>query len=607
MGNEPGIEAPKKLTAAECLGLLALASLALVFIATSWRKWPDPLIDFGRELYVPWRLANGALLYRDVAEEYGPLSQYFNAALFKLFGTSLMVLVTANLAIFAAISALIYSLSRRAWGAGAALVACAVFISVFGFSQFVRVGNYNYATPYAHEATHGFLICLLLACTLARWVEKPKPCRTFISGMLFGLATLLKPEIMLAAGLITVAAAALQWWLHKQVRLPDIALWAMGSLLPSLGFVFYFAGRLPLEEAFRASCSVWLHPPAPSRVTSDPSQMAFIGFDFPWQHLKEHAMATLYACVLIAFIAGAALLAERARRGKSRLLIGGLLTAVLFWLACFEITWLETGRCLLGLMLIYLVITASPLIRKSIPHSARPVEVTRFLLALLATALMARMVLNGRIYHYGFCQAALAAVLVPAILIGDMPLRLGMGRGERIIVIAGSLALLVPGVLKLAGESQRLLGLKTLAIGEGMDQFYAFPPQLESTGDLVRAVSESLSKQPRARTLVVVPEGVMINYLVRMPAPIPAFLYFSDAIKQGREAKVVGELQQHSPDRIVIISRDLREFGFERYGEKPGQGALIMNWVNENYEPVESIGCDPLDSQQRGATILKPK
>jgi hypothetical protein len=51
--------------------LVALFALAIFFVATSWRKWPDPLIDFGRELYVPWRLSHGALLYHDVSEQYG--------------------------------------------------------------------------------------------------------------------------------------------------------------------------------------------------------------------------------------------------------------------------------------------------------------------------------------------------------------------------------------------------------------------------------------------------------------------------------------------------------------------------------------------------------
>src|SRR5438045_3637071 len=106
-----------RLALSEWLGLALLAGVTIFFVATSWRKWPDALVDFGRELYLPWRLANGALLYRDVDDEYGPLSQYFNAALFKAFGPGLMVLVSANLAIFAGIVSSIYLLARRAWGA----------------------------------------------------------------------------------------------------------------------------------------------------------------------------------------------------------------------------------------------------------------------------------------------------------------------------------------------------------------------------------------------------------------------------------------------------------------------------------------------------------
>jgi len=43
----------------ESIGLAVLGALTVLLVATSWRRWPDPLIDFGRELYVPWRLAQG--------------------------------------------------------------------------------------------------------------------------------------------------------------------------------------------------------------------------------------------------------------------------------------------------------------------------------------------------------------------------------------------------------------------------------------------------------------------------------------------------------------------------------------------------------------------
>ena len=44
--------------------------LFIIFVALafwSWRKWPDILIDFGHELYIPWQLASGKVLYKDIA------------------------------------------------------------------------------------------------------------------------------------------------------------------------------------------------------------------------------------------------------------------------------------------------------------------------------------------------------------------------------------------------------------------------------------------------------------------------------------------------------------------------------------------------------------
>ncbi len=60
----------------DLLILLSLGGLAAVLLAVSWRKWPDPLIDFGRELYLPWRISQGAVFGRDVESLYGPLSAY---------------------------------------------------------------------------------------------------------------------------------------------------------------------------------------------------------------------------------------------------------------------------------------------------------------------------------------------------------------------------------------------------------------------------------------------------------------------------------------------------------------------------------------------------
>src|SRR5207244_2543655 len=91
-------------------GPLAIGVAALGMLAWSWGTWPDVLVDFGRELYVPWRLTAGDVLYRDIAYFNGPLSPYVNAAWFALFGASLRVLALVNFALVGVLLALLYAL-----------------------------------------------------------------------------------------------------------------------------------------------------------------------------------------------------------------------------------------------------------------------------------------------------------------------------------------------------------------------------------------------------------------------------------------------------------------------------------------------------------------
>ena len=58
------------------------AALVSLFLFT-WRGSTDELIDFGRELYLAWRITEGDHLYSDLRYEYGPLSPYVNALVYR--------------------------------------------------------------------------------------------------------------------------------------------------------------------------------------------------------------------------------------------------------------------------------------------------------------------------------------------------------------------------------------------------------------------------------------------------------------------------------------------------------------------------------------------
>ena len=153
------------------IGPLACAIAGLAMLAWTWRRWPDVLVDFGGELYVPWRLSQGDVLYRDVAYFTGPLSPYLNALVFKVFGTSFMTLVCANLAVLALIAAAVHRLLGLVSDRVGAATGTLAFLTLFAFAQLEIYGNSNYVTPYAHETTHGTLIALAALLALARWMR----------------------------------------------------------------------------------------------------------------------------------------------------------------------------------------------------------------------------------------------------------------------------------------------------------------------------------------------------------------------------------------------------------------------------------------------------
>jgi hypothetical protein len=603
---KPVSESPFRWSAKiEWLSPLPLIALAVFFLGISWRKWPDPLIDFGRELYLPWRLSHGAILYRDVDDFFGPLSQYANSVLFRLFAPGMMVLATANLCIFAGILAAVYFLFRRAWGAGAALLASAGFISVFGFAQYVGIANYNYVTPYSHESTHGFFLCLLLAFILLRWVETPILLWSALAGLLFGLAAVLKTEFILAAGLMTLAAVIVRWRYREPAPLPAAGIWAGSAVLPTLGFTAYFSAHVPFPQALSFACHAWLNIVSVYHQAAT-VQTQFLGLDRPWQNLAAQSIATTEAILLIAGVCGIAWLADRAIPSWQRVILALVLAGGVGWVSFAEINWLNVGRCLPGLAFLYLLFCAVSLFREPKSGAFPEVATARLLIALLAAVLISRMLLNGRIFQYGFYQAALAGLLVPAVLVGELPGRFGFGGWGKAVAALGCVALFVPGVVALTGDSLYILQQKTEAVGEGADQFYTFPLNAEPTGELVRLSTAWLSKVPPNQTLVVLPEGEMINYLSRMPSPVAPCCFYSST-NDGSEEKMVNDLSRHPPDWVVIISRDLHEYGIQRYGEAPGKGLLIMRWVARNYDQAAYGGGSPLDTKNPGSVILRRK
>src|SRR5689334_6265115 len=235
-------------------GALVLhAVLFAVLAAWTWLKWPDPIVDFGRELYVPWQLTRRKGLYRDIESVYGPLSPYVNALWMRLFGVSLLTLVLCNLAVFAATLVGVHRLIRRSTDALTASLASMTLLVVSGFRQIDGPGNFNFVTPYAHEATHGVAISVGLLLAWHAAVTSGRARFSAAAGLLFGTVLMTKPEILLAAtaAVGTSLAIAVTYKIVETRKIRTIVpIFACAAALPPCLFAAYLAQHMTATAAF---------------------------------------------------------------------------------------------------------------------------------------------------------------------------------------------------------------------------------------------------------------------------------------------------------------------------------------------------------------------
>jgi len=145
-----------------------LTVIAVVALAQSWQRWLDPIIDTGRDLYIPEQLLAGTALYGDIRYQYPPLAPYLLAAITAAIGHSLAAYIAIGIAQSAAVAAGLWIALRRAAGETAAFAATLMFVamSLCGASTW----GANFIFPYAYASTIGMalLVGALAAFVCAR-------------------------------------------------------------------------------------------------------------------------------------------------------------------------------------------------------------------------------------------------------------------------------------------------------------------------------------------------------------------------------------------------------------------------------------------------------
>jgi hypothetical protein len=573
-----------------CLGGVYAIGAALA--AWSWRKWPDVYVDFGRELYVAWRISQGAVLYRDVASFNGALSPYVNGALFRWFGVSFTTLIVANLLLLALLIFMLFTLLHRCAGLFAATIACLVFVTVFAFSQYVETGNYNYVTPYSHELTHGVVLGVAAVVLFALWLRTRRDVWIALSGLAVGLTFLTKVEAFAGAITATAVGIGLAFVLGNKRRVGVVA-FTIGLLLPPLAAVAMIGLDATLTP-WRLLLS--------SSVASDPFYKKGMGLDVP----AENLLLLLKWTAAVSALVGAALLVDRRLRTATRswaaiICVVFALGTALGLLSLGEEFWFGGGRFLpvAAFAVATMAFIDSHRLRATPDAYHRSLVLGVF--ALYGFVLLTKMILFARVWHYGFALAMPATLVFIVALIDRVPARLrslsgraavrGIGFGFALLLAFTSLEL-----------SRRWYQQKTLPIGRGGDTIMTYRGYRGDGTQYMLSRIEAIV--PEAATVVVLPAGIMLNYLSRHLNPVPFTNFMPSEFALFGEEAILAALQHSPPDFVAIIPWDFGEWGRDHFGE-PGYAERVAPWIQETYGPAEVTPRWAMPFQEAGFWLLQ--
>lgn len=573
------------------LGWVAVAAIGAGMLAWSWGTWPNPYVDFGRELYVPWRLAEGDVLYRDIAWFNGPLSAYWNAGLFELFGPGLRVLVVANLVAVAALVSILYALLRRAAGRLAAFVGCGVFLVLFAFNRIDAIGNDNYLTPYSHEVTHGLL--LSLAAFLAFALLRTKPLWAGLTcGVLLGLVALTKAELFVAAA----GGLGAAFLLDPRTRHPTafLALLAATAAPVLLAFALLSLALSP-AAALEGTLGAW---PAlfESGVTSQYFYRVTLGVIGLEDNLTQLASWSIAWGVVIAGIVGLSLrirAPELRARGSSddRMVLGGVwvgVWAVVAYLGdALGASWPDALRPLPFALAGLALTSGIEALRSSRRGEGTFVLRTAFIV--FAGLLLAKVALRVRLDQYGFALAMPGTMVLVAFLLGTIPAWVDGRGGDGRIARAAGIGVLTGLVISMAPIVAARIDERSEPIGRGPDAFLTDA----IAAPVLEGVTQALLQRERGETLAVLPEGVMINYLTRRVNPTGHVNFMPPELLIFGEDRILEDFRRNPPDLIAVTHKDTREYGVGFFGS--GYGRELYRWVGANYRPVALFGDPPLE------------
>ncbi len=591
--------------------------LALVFMAViSWGKLGDFLVDFDLQVYTPWQLSQGQVLYKDIHYINGPLSAYIHSFLFMIFGPGISILAWFNIGLIIILTGIIYHLFRNLLDPLTGLLAALSFIVVFAFGNYLRAANYNFVCAYEYTLPHGIFLSFVTIHQFINYLRNPLSRKLFWIGLLSGLILLTKPEVFLAEITAIGTGLLLAPPFHEaslKIKLQKLLIFFSALFIPALLFAFYFSFHMPIEQALASPFSPFTYF-FNSEIKSFPFYKAVTGFGSLWTNLGYLFIVLggyLFIYTVLIFLNKGIVTRYGNTRAPYWICFSGFLALLVIFKR--DIFWMDLMRPLPLILTGYIGIIIYRYFFRSQTPQDKGRQLPILVLAVFSLVLLFKILLNAQVQHYGFALTLPGFLIFVALLIHELPLVFKKFQGSALAPSAFGLAFLLAHAGMMGWTSFNVYQMKDFPIGKGRDRIYDFSPQRMGTpahpyvrgiifNYALEAIDQNLGSEEE---FVVFPSASMLNYMSRRRSPITTVIHDPLVLLLTGEGPILNSLKENAPDYIVLVDQEFTHMGARFFGKDYARA--ILKWVTQNYQMVQQIGARPLAHQGFGIQILKRK
>lgn len=554
-------------------GIVLTATLCFL-VAMTWEKWGSVTVDSGREMYLPAAINKGKRLYLDLWYPYGPVVPYWNALLFKIFGTNLSILYGSGIAIVGLVTLIVYRLSRLFLPVWLSYTAAFSFVV-----ESLQAGIFNYILPYSYAAAYGSLLALTVAFVLVSNCLQPRPWRMAAAGLLSGLSLLTKLEFGLAACGVLASAIAIRATTERSLdRLGrDVAL-AAPCLLIAVGVYSWLVAQTSIAFMFEQNIPIL------------PGSYFARQFGQTWARSAgiPDSLGSVLAGAAWCIAGGVLLVAILGVTARSRVL--AWVTVVLTAIGCVsalsgegsELTWIALLLFNPGLIwasVLLLVVVSVRWWRDSL----EPKHAATMILCLSSMGIGLRM--SGLMGPTGYSIFYdFPAYIGWLVLIYTALQQLRIPHVDRMVSTAG--ALLALGVVALSLAVYARIVLQSYPVRTEWGTIYTLP----STGEAyARILTRIAQANARSERWVTWPEDVSLYYLSDSLAPSRWYLLLPGVLPSGDLTRdYIADLDRVGVKYVFLSNRATPEYGAPLFGADYNRE--LYEWLTHNFHVVETIG-----------------